>query len=198
VSYHIYTTKGLVLSFESYKEADRIYRIYTEEFGLVYARATGVRKEVSKLRAALEPFSFSSVSLIRGKAEWRLTSAALEFSIKELYLKQRPVFEVFARVMSLVEKLVVGEAPHPGILDYIRLAAELALQEELDESYIEALEVFLVSNILAELGHLSTRNLPESIFNLAVNTSTLETVNFEKKMLVKAINKGLKESHLIS
>ena len=56
-----------MLSERPKKEADRVYNILTRDLGLVRAHAIGVRREESKLRGALEPYSLSSVSLVRGK-----------------------------------------------------------------------------------------------------------------------------------
>ncbi len=146
MSYHIYTTKGLVLSERPLKEADRLYSILTRDFGLVRAHAIGVRKGVSKLRGSLEPVSLSTVSLVRGKEFWRLTSAELIKSFK----KSKP--------LVLLEKLVAGEAPHPELFDIV-------------EKHIESGETTLVSQILYHLGYLKKEdlNLPEKELIKAIN-----------------------------
>ncbi|HEY4528703.1 MAG TPA: recombination protein O N-terminal domain-containing protein [Candidatus Paceibacterota bacterium] len=158
MSYHIYTTKGLVLSSRGVGEADRIYSILTRDLGLIRARATAVRKAASKLRGALEPFSLTSVSLVRGKDYWRLTSAEL--------IKKIPKRETLARPLALLEKLVQGEAPHPELLN--------AIEENFDST-----ESKLVSHILYHLGYLKNTDL-----------------DLPEKELIKAINDGLKHSHL--
>ena len=134
MSYHIYTTKGIVLSERPLKEADRMYSILTRDFGLVRAHATGVRKGVSKLRGSLEPVSLSTVSLVRGKEFWRLTSAELIKSFKT------------SKPLALLEKLVAGEAPHPELFDIV-------------EKHIESSETTLVSQILYHLGYLKREDL---------------------------------------
>lgn len=134
MSYHIYTTKGIILSERPVKEADRIYSILTREFGLIRAIATGVRKETSKLRGAIEPVSVSNVSLVRGKEYWRLTSA--EF-IKRVE-RSKP--------LELVLTLVQGEDPNPALFD--------ALEENLNSDETE-----LVAKVLYHLGYLQERDL---------------------------------------
>ena len=62
-----------MLSEKSIGEANRIYTIMTRDLGLVRAMATGVRKETSKLRGNIEPFSLASISFVKGKNYWRLT-----------------------------------------------------------------------------------------------------------------------------
>jgi DNA repair protein RecO (recombination protein O) len=145
MSYHIYTTKGLVLAERPVREADRIYSVLTREFGLVQATALGVRKEESKLRGALEPFSLSSISLVRGKDHWRITSA-------ELIQKISPSLFI-ARPLALVEKFVQGEVSHPELFDAVESAV---LSRQTDN---EKFEINLVSKILFHLGYLKKTDL---------------------------------------
>lgn len=145
MSYHIYTTKGLILSERPLREADRIYSILTRDLGLVRASATGVRKESSKLRGALEPFALSSVSLVRGKDFWRLTSAEL--------LRKLPATDALARPFSLLEKLVQGESAHPELFDMI----EQFVSGEREDG--EMFEIMLVAHMLFHLGYLKAEDL---------------------------------------
>ena len=145
MSYHIYTTKSVVLAERPTREADRIYTVMTRDLGLLHATALGVRKESSKLRGNIEPFSLASISFVKGKDYWRMTSAE--------YLQGVPSLPAIARPLLLIEKLVQGEAPHPELFD----AVEEALQscDILDDMF----EVRLVSKTLFHLGYLKEDDL---------------------------------------
>ncbi len=158
MSYHIYTTKGIVLSEKPWREADKVYTILTRDLGLVRATALGARKVSSKLRGALEPFSLSLISLVRGRERWRATSAQA--------IKLLPRTLTLANPFALIEKLVVGEAPHPELFDAV-------------EKHLESDEITLVSQILFHLGYLKREDL-----------------DLDKKGLIQAINEGLQHSHL--
>ena len=145
MSYHIYTTKGIVLSERAVGEADRIYSILTRDLGKLQARAIGVRKNTSKLQGNIEPFSLSSISFVKGKDYWRLTSAEFIQNISALPSMARPLF--------LIEKLVQGEAPHPELFDAIETAI---LAPKPDD---EMFEIHLVSQILYHLGYLKEADL---------------------------------------
>lgn len=145
MSYHIYTTKGIMLSLRAIGEADRIYNILTRDLGLVRAMAIGVRKEVSKLRGSIEPFSLASVSFVKGQNYWRLTSAE---SIKNISSSPS-----IARPLVLLEKLVQGEAPHPELFDAIE---KVIIAPKLND---EMFEIRLVSQILFHLGYLKEADL---------------------------------------
>lgn len=145
MSYHIYNTKGIVLSERPRRESDRIYSILTREFGLIRAMALSVRKEKSKLRGLLEPFVLSKISLVRGKEYWRVTSAE--------FIQSIPASPTIARPLALLEKLVQGEVSHPELFDTVESAA---LSHETDD---EMFEINLVSKILFHLGYLKESDL---------------------------------------
>lgn len=144
MSYHIYTTKGLVLSEKPLREADRVYSILTRDLGLIRATALGVRYEKSKLRGLLEPVTLLSVSLVRGKEYWRITSAEIERRVV-------PEPEVL-RPLALLEKLVQGEAPHPELFDVIE---QLLTAVEHDGDF----ETRFVAGVLHHLGYLKESDL---------------------------------------
>ena len=174
MSYHIYTTNGIVLSSRPAREADRIYNILTREFGLIRATALGVRKEKSKLRGSLEPFILSRISLVRGKEYWRVTSVES--------LRSIPALPAIARPLVLLEKLIQGEAPNPELFDAVEgsLKNTTIYHSEGDkENDGEMFEVKLVSRILFHLGYLKESDLA-----------------LEEKALVKAINEGIQASNL--
>ncbi len=156
------------------READRVYSILTRNLGLIQATAIGVRKAESKLRGALEPFILSSISLVRGKDHWRVTSAE---SIRNI-----PASAAIARPLCLLEKLIQGEAPHPELFDAVEEAVLFypECSRGAPKPDDEMFETNLVSKILFHLGYLKKSDL-----------------TLDKKNLIKAINNGLQSSHLI-
>ncbi|PIP55530.1 MAG: hypothetical protein COX06_02665, partial [Candidatus Zambryskibacteria bacterium CG22_combo_CG10-13_8_21_14_all_42_17] len=145
MSYHIYTTKGVILGERSIREADRVYSILTRDFGLLKVTAMGVRKESSKLRGSLEPFSLSNISLVRGKEYWRITSAVV--------IKNISASSAIARPLVLVLRLVQGEAPNPELFD----AVEEAILS--GEHHDDMFEVNIVSKIIFHLGYLKESDM---------------------------------------
>lgn len=155
LSYHIYTTRGIVLSYRLRGEADRVYSILTRDFGLVRATALGVRKEASKLRGALEPITLASISLVKGKDHWRLTSA------EEI---QRLAGRALYKPLALLEQLVPGESINVGL--YEAMEQRVLYPEE-----SEMVEVKTVAEILFYLGYLSEEdvNLPKKVLVEKIN-----------------------------
>jgi DNA repair protein RecO (recombination protein O) len=145
MSYSIHTTEGLIISFRPLREADRVYSILTRDLGLIRATAIGVRKDASKLRGSLEPLTLASLSLVRGKEYWRLTSAQVIATI--------PSTPEMLRPLALLEKLVQGESAHQELFDMVR---EAILDRKADD---EMFEVRLVATILFHLGYLNKEDL---------------------------------------
>ncbi len=139
MSYHIYTTRGLILSERPLREADRVYSILTRDLGLIRATALGVRKESSKLRGLLEPITLASVSLVRGKEYWRITSVEL---IERVVAKPE-----ILRPLALLDKLVQGEAHHAELFD----AVQIGLKQGSEEQF--------VAQMLFHLGYLKETDL---------------------------------------
>jgi recombinational DNA repair protein (RecF pathway) len=136
MSYAVYTTRGFIVGSAPSGEASKSYSIYTEDFGLIHARAQGVRLLVSKLRYNLDDYAFGSFSLVRGKEFWRLTGADTRTLPREHIL-------VGARVLGLVKRLVQGEEKNEKLF-----AALLRLSEG------GADEVGILSGVLSALGYL--------------------------------------------
>lgn len=117
----------------------------TRNLGLVRATAIGVRKEASKLRGNIEPFSLAIVSFVKGKDHWRLTSAEL--------IKVISSVPAVARPLALLEKLIQGEAPNPELFDIVE---KMIVSPKFND---EMFEIHLVSQILFHLGYLKKTDL---------------------------------------
>lgn len=185
-----------MLSERPIKEADRIYSVLTEEFGLLWARAIGVRKQESKLRASLEPYSLIDISLVRGKEYWRVTNAHKSLSLSEEFRDSPEYLRVFARVLSLLEKLVVGEDRLPTLLSEIEDVVDTVRHEEFVPEEAELVEVYLVIRVLSVLGYVSKDDVSEELWGKALSKESLPTISREKSALVTVINRGIEVSGL--
>lgn len=142
MSYAVYNTRGFILSSAPSGEASKIYSVYTEDFGLIRARAQSVRLIQSKLRYNLDDYAFCSLSLVRGREVWRLTgSQSLEGA--------GIVRPARARVLNLVRRLVHGEEKNEKLF-----GALLALADGGEPD-----EVALLSRVLSALGYLDLDSL---------------------------------------
>ncbi len=68
-----YRTKGFFLKEEERGEANRLFTVFTKDFGKLKVFGKAIRKIKSKLRAGTEIFSLSEIEFIQGKTHKTLT-----------------------------------------------------------------------------------------------------------------------------
>ena len=73
--YRVHHTEGIILAASDSGEADRMYTVYTKDYGKLSIFAKGVRHEKSKLRYHLCLFARLRLSFVEGKDILRLIDA---------------------------------------------------------------------------------------------------------------------------
>lgn len=190
--YNKYYTDALVLASRERGEADRILTIYTKDFGLVRARATGVRSETSRMRYALQHYARVAVSLIRGKQGWRLAGASLERAAGSTENTK-----IFARISTLTERLVQGEEANPLLFSVLSDAHEALMAPQNSSDAATSVEILCVARVLHALGYLSHEAL-ETVFFTHTDYSleSLRVAESEREELLNRINKAIAEAQL--
>jgi|SRR3989344_2037974 len=194
MSYHIYTTDGIILKRSPFGEASVLLYVLTKELGLIMASAQSARLSKSKLRHGLQEYSFVLASFVKGKNGWKLTNVSEKGSLFFDY--QKHAHEVLGHIFFILLKTITGELPHPEIFETVRTGFEFL--KNLPEEEIKKFEVLLVLRILYELGYVA-QSSDTGVFlaDLNVwNNELLQKISEKKKVLVEVINKALKESHL--
>lgn len=197
MSHHIYHTPGLILGSVASGEANRLFRIFTKELGFISASAQGVRFLKSKLRYGLQDFSFCEMSLVRGRESWRVTGAVKRENLFETLRESPDMRAVFARVFSLLERLLSGEEKNERLWNYLEEAMRFATLKKQPAEMVRNFEYILVLRVLACLGYLGAS--PDS-------ASFVESPYWSDDLLIKIgsllpsitqeINRSLKESQL--
>lgn len=181
---HKYVTTALVLARTPLKESAALVTLLTEEFGLVRARAEGLRKPGAKLAHALQTLDRCEVTLVRGKEGWRLSGAILEDSwFKRL---KRPERLRAGRVAGLLLRLVHGEANDPSL--FVVFTEFLETLPDLSEEAQDTAEIMTALRVLFILG-LDVGVLPQ--------VGIYEALLPEKRReLVMRVNRGIAASGL--
>jgi DNA repair protein RecO (recombination protein O) len=194
--HHKFHTEAIVIQSHPFGEANKVYTLFTPDFGMVHASAQGVRLGKSKLKHALQDFSYVRVDLVRGKEFWRITSAtALEsFPCLNTNTKER---YIVARIAYILGRLHAEEEESHMLFSYIlAVYREASSIDEKDlEKYI-LLEIGAISHILSLLGY-GYDEMIHDIQNLEkIDESFYEIVRTNKQKMITHINKALKASHL--
>ena len=194
MSYHIYTTDGIILKRTPFGEANVLLHIITRDFGLIMASARSARLSASKLRPALQEYAHISVSCIKGRNGWKVTNA----TEKESFFYDSPEYshKVLSRVTSVLLQMIQGESPHKEVFEVVVSGFEYL--KSLPEKDTADFEILSVLRILRELGYVVSDTDTQVYFaDMAEwNQDLLKQVSENKKNIVAIINKALKESHL--
>lgn len=190
--YQKYQTDSLVLRSYERGEADRIFAIFTREFGFVWARASAVRRENSRMRYALQIGGRSLISLVRGNKGWRVAGAT---ALAQLDMHQDSGARAFVRIANLLERLSAGEDPNPYLFDTL-IEAHASLMREAEELH-GIVELVTVARMLFALGYLSQEAFGTALFAETAYTETgLRAVQDVRPKLLSSVNKALSETQL--
>lgn len=137
-----YTTPAIIITSFDQGEHDRVYKLFTRDFGLVMATAKSVRKLESKLRAHILPRTQSTVTLVQGKDMWRLVGAESRDEKSEL----------IHEATGLISRFIHGEEAHTGLYD--RVEEFLNTSEHYDK---ESVRMLLYYVVLVELGYADVK-----------------------------------------
>lgn len=193
MSYHIYTTEGIILKRAPFGEANLLLYILTSELGLIIASARSARVSASKLRPALQEYAHVSVSCVKGKGGWKVTNVA---SI-ENYFFESPEYthKVLAQIVTLLIKMMPGEECHLAVFSLIKSAfGEI---KNIEKENLESFEMLSVLRIMFELGYVA-KNSEIEIFLKDNNwqNDILREVSVNRNILLMVVNKAIKESQL--
>ncbi len=189
--YQKYHTEALVLGNRERGENDRVFTLYTEEFGLVRARASAVRSEKSRMRYALQNYSRSHVALVRGRHGWRIGGSV---SIQGA-TGSRDGIAAFARIARLVMRLVAGEERNQYLFATLREAHGALIQKPCDAW--ATIEIVCVARTLHALGYLSTEALKTTLFtHTAYAEGDIREATTIQGKLLSSINRAIADTHL--
>ena len=189
--YQKYQSEALVLKSRESGEADKIFTLFTKDFGLVRARATSVRSEKSRMRYALQNYARANAALVKGKRGWRLAGAAAH---KGATGDSRGV-AAFARIAELTIRLVHGEEKNDYLFAALSDAHDALMVEKCDA--FGTIEIVCVARMLYALGYISTEALSTALFtHTAYTGESLVEAETMKDKLLSSINKAIAETHL--
>ncbi len=192
MSYQIYTTDAIILK-RIVLDTDAFFVLFTLDFGLIYAKAISVRKVNSKLRFSLQQYFYSSISLVKGKSGFKITSAIFKDNLIKKDLSS--VYKkAIANICKTVERLVSGQEKHPELFNILK-DGFLKINDSKTEDvvFIEALILLLV---LYHLGYVDMKYFDQ---RLALGIFDKEIIEISKQSyndIIKTVNKGLSESQL--
>jgi DNA repair protein RecO len=201
MSYRIYTSDAFIITAKQSKDADLSIFVFTELFGLLHATAKSARQMKSKLRYSLQSMTFGSLSMVKGREIWRVTSAKKMIS---LYDKRIPAEArvLLARILAHVERFSPREQPEPVIFETLKAISGFIFKNLDGNSAINCarLEKIFLLRLLYELGYIEKNPRTENFIQEKINPSFMNILELmtdeEEKEVDKAIDRAMIQSHL--
>jgi DNA repair protein RecO len=186
-------TKGVVVARRAAGEGSVRIKLYTEELGLISAVATSGREERSKLRPYLLVGTRGTFSLVKGKADWRLTGAvgAVNSYFECSTDTQR---ESSARVLALLRQFIHGEGADFEL--FTNLWEFLQTLPTLLGDDVRIAEYVVVLRMLAALGYVGKSDGVEEFLGAEYSAALLVNAKNKRSDLVRIINDGIGASGL--
>ena len=185
-----YITKVLICGGRDVGVSDRRLLLFTREAGMLWATARSVRAERSKQRYALQEFSVSRISLVKGKGGWRIGSAEAYTNLF-LSAKDRRLRAALRRVIQLLRRVMPHEEPYPQIFDDVVRALIHSLHEA-PENAASVAELCALRTLF-HLGYIA----PEDSFRTFLETGIFPSPPPKLPHAARrAIERALSASHL--
>ncbi|MFT5831918.1 MAG: recombinational DNA repair protein (RecF pathway) [Candidatus Paceibacteria bacterium] len=192
MSYVTYTTQAIVCGTYDRNTADRSYRLFTRELGMLYAEARSVRKENSKQRQALSDFASIKVSLIRGKGGWKIGSVT-EIKNYYSYAVNQAARGSVVKIVRLLRRFLAGEETHVELFDEYLEALEFFSTDCLERTCYE--HVF-IQRILAQLGYIKSSDVPAQFKAMPLGDIPSDEVCIRDTVIALSIERAQNASQL--
>lgn len=193
----LYSTECIILGGVDSGEANKYISLFTKEIGLVKAVAKSVREEKSKLRYSLQDFSFTDVTLVRGREVWRITGAEERYNLHNELKNESEKLVTVTQILNLLQRLVHGEEKNEYLFDTLSCGLEFLKDNEMNKKMLKSFEHLIVLRILYSLGYIAKENNFDKLLqSTEVTEELLKETESKRKDIIFAINRALKEAHL--
>lgn len=150
--YQKYKTRGVVFKEENDLGADKIFSIFTKEFGRVEVLGRAIRKIDSKLKGGIEIFSLSEIEFIQGKNKKTLTDAVFKEKFKNLFENQEKL-KVACEISQLIDNFIKGQEPDEKIWNLLVDSFEKLNQYQSRAEHCQLVYAYFFWNLVSVLGY---------------------------------------------
>jgi recombinational DNA repair protein (RecF pathway) len=197
MSHHIYTTPAFVISSAHTGEANKLLHVFTRDLGMVVATVQGIRHEKSKLRPHVQDYSFTTLSLVRGKDMWRVTGAqATESSFVASVRHHEPSYRLYVQILALLKRLLPGEEKNEPLYEVFVDACTYLGGVTLEGEQLLHFEYTLVLRILSNLGYVSAHPSLSEVLEQPWTDDLLENMKKVAPRALAEINRAIKVSQM--
>ncbi len=148
-----YRTKGLIFKKNDTFEADKVFSVFTYDFGRLEIFAKAIRKITSKLRGGIEIFSLSEIEFIQGKNRKTLTDAVFINRFNNITCNLEKL-KIVNKIIQVLDNFIKGQEKDEKIWSltidtFEKINSPLLSEEKCQLSYY-----YFIWNFFSELGYM--------------------------------------------
>lgn len=149
-----YKTSGIILRRRNLGEADRIVVIFSEKYGLIRAKARGVRWTKSKLAGHLEPFCLTNLVMAEGKNLDTIIGADLINSYPKIRANLNRTNQAYY-LAEIIDRLMAEKATHRDVFELLKQGLEILNNNQEFSSFLPffELKIAAISGFEPQLDH---------------------------------------------
>jgi DNA repair protein RecO (recombination protein O) len=190
----LYKTPAIILCCRDIGESERIFSVFSKEFGKLDILGRGIRNCLSKLRPNMNLFSLVNVGFVSRKNSWLLTDAKETdnfYAIKKDDLKLRAA----GAIAVFLNRFIHGPEKDLNLWHLLVKSLKFLADNSLSEPEIRNFELYFKLRTLVILGYTDERiisKLNDGDFDKRI----FEEINRDYNFYLQILNKAVKESQL--
>ncbi|HWC57333.1 MAG TPA: recombination protein O N-terminal domain-containing protein [Candidatus Paceibacterota bacterium] len=186
----IHHTDAVITKIADYRETSKRVWLFTRDFGLIIAVVQGVRNQGAKLQMHLREYALVRADIVRGREVWRLTGVHVHSEV--LLLGRSPRNRAYVRLLSFIQRFVVGEDPHPELFAHVVAVAQ-SLPMLSGHREMDALALW---RALALLGYIAVTPRDEALLTSPFVEATVSLDNATLRQCILQADSAIAQSHL--
>lgn len=147
-----YKTKGIVFKKSDRQESNRIFSIFTYDFGRLEITGKAIRKINSKLRSGIDIFYFSDIEFIHGKNSRTLTDASAIEKNNNIFCDFKKL-EIAHKIADTLGHFIKGQERDHKTWDLIAEIFEKLNNRQLAANNYQLVYYYFLWNFFSALGY---------------------------------------------
>ncbi len=147
-----YRTQGFIFKKQDRFEADRVFSVFTSEFGRLEVFGKAIRKITSKLRGGIEIFSLSEIEFIQGRNRKTLTDTIVIEKFNNI--AQDPSrLEIGHKIIDILDNFIKGQEKDELVFILLKETLSKLNSLKLKTSNMQLIHYYFLWNFLSVLGY---------------------------------------------
>ncbi|MBI3337646.1 MAG: DNA repair protein RecO [Candidatus Staskawiczbacteria bacterium] len=147
-----YKTQGFIFKKKDIFEADRVFSVFTYDFGRLEIVGRAIRKITSKLRGGIEIFSLSEIEFIQGKNRKTLTDTIAIERFNNI-IKDPNKLEISYKISEVLDNFIKGQEKDEDIFILLNETLGKLNNHKLQTPIIQLIYYYFLWNFLSVIGY---------------------------------------------